>query len=202
MENRFELLDKTKLQKLSSIIYIGTDSYYDFIEKDYSMSHKYLANDKNKIFTKFIQMQCEIESRESEFPFKFREKRFPFNQIIPELYDENIILHFCQCNQEDILPSKAKYKIIGSYNNNIFERQLTFLPDTIVRNSPLYGIVSFGRNKEQSPKILLPLPGYNGIAHTIQLPQIYVLEIDKGNVERKKAILKSEVLKVITEGIK
>ncbi|RKJ19621.1 hypothetical protein D7X48_12705 [bacterium D16-50] len=189
-----------ELQILSSIVNVGDAAYRDLMESQRPMfGHPYLSNTRGRIRTKFIQMQCELESHDPKFPFTFSERHFQYNDIIPELRNKNVILHIARSKGPDTLPYAAKYKVSLSDNNNALQRQLVIAPELTPPycNEPFYALLVFGEsNKQTFAVIQFPEPGYQSIAESLPLPLVFPLTDTKATetFERKKAVLKKEFL--------
>ena len=75
--------------------------------------HPYLANTRGRVRTKFVQMKCEIESHDPQFPFEFFQREFQYNQIIPESKNKNVILHIARSSSSENLPYALKYRFVN-----------------------------------------------------------------------------------------
>lgn len=186
-----------ELITLGSIIQVGNATYQDLINSDTQIfDHRYIKNINSRMQTKLIHMQCEIESHDLNFPFKFTERSLPFKQIIPELRTNNVILNIARSSSPEKLPYASKYKVKLSNNNDIFERQIVMFPqqDTLYKEEPFYGILVFGTPEDPFSVVQFPSPGYNGIIEIIPIPQISLIPLqeDTKTFERKKAVLKKE----------
>lgn len=201
LENLFTPL---QLRTLVSIVQVGDAAYWECVNSQNALfNHRYLDSEKNRIRTKFVQMQGELESHDPTFPFWFGERAFSYNQVIPELRTKNAIIHIARSASPDSLSYPSKYKIDLSYNNSEFQRQMILIPDSTppYGDGPYYCILTFGGRGKTFAAIQLPEPGYNGIAGLIQLP-LLALESNSEEaelVERKKAVLKEKVIKQIKE---
>ena len=195
--NFTDMFSVRELSALSSIIQVGDSAYRDFLETQ-QFGHRYLSDIRGRIRTKFVQMQCEIESHDPKFPFEFFQREFQYNQIIPELRNKNVILHIARSTSPDCLPRASKYKVSLSNNNNALQRQMIIEPDSIppYGDEPFYALLVFGGSSETFSAIQFPEPGYHGIVETLPLPQISLFnESETTEVfERKKAALKKEFL--------
>ncbi len=194
-----DTVSSRELSILSSIIQVGESLYRDLIEDRHPLfAHQYLAEIRGRVRTKLVQMQCEIESREPNFPFTFTQRTFAYNQKIPELYTRNLILHIARSPAPNILPFNAKYKTMLSFNNSMLDRQLKFDYDSqpYVQLEPFYGLLVFGGQEQSFATIQFPEPGYGGIMDHIDIPvTIAITEIDAPEAfKRKKAGLKKEFL--------
>ena len=104
-------LSNHELSILSSIVQVGDSAYKELMENQESMfGHPYFYNVRGIIRTKLVQMQCEIESHDSGFPFSFTQREFSYKHIIPELRTNNIIIHIARSNSPTSLSFKSKYK--------------------------------------------------------------------------------------------
>ncbi len=189
-----------ELQTLSSIVNVGDAAYRELMESQRPMfGHPYLSDTRGRIRTKFIQMQCEIESHDPKFPFTFFERHFQYNHIIPELRNKNVILHIARSKDPGILPYASKYKVSLSNNNNTLQRQLVIAPELAPPycNEPFYALLVFGESNKQTFSVIqFPEPGYQSIAESLPLPLLFPLADTNATetFERKKAVLKKEFL--------
>ncbi len=191
------LLNHRQTALLSSVVQIGNETYNELMDtqKD-KFAHQYFSDINGRIRTKLIQMQCEIESRSPDFPFHFYQRKFKFNQYIPELHTDKLIINIARTSKPHILPNSSKYKIELSNNNSILNRQLMF--DEFNTNNcidvPFYAILAFGGIKEPFSVLQFPEPGFSGIATSITIPQFFSVEGSEEIevFERKKAVLKYE----------
>lgn len=197
-----------QLSTINSIIHVGLDAYRELVESHPErFEHKYFSRTRNSIKTKFVQMQCEIESHDPKFPFVFTQREFPFGQVIPELHTDNVILHFARMITPDSLPYAARYRVSLSGNNKPIQRQLILDTNNLTeyKLEPFYGIIVFDDKDSSSSIIQFPEPGYTSIADSVIIPQITIASSDENsmNFERKKAVLKNKFLtsKVDEEGI-
>lgn len=207
MDTPFEnIFTSNELSVLSSIVQVGDATYRELIDSQHTMfTHPYFSDLRGRMRTKLVQMQCEIESHSLKFPFKFTQRQFQYKQVIPELTNENVILHIARSPSPDVLSYKSKYKTMLSNNNHSLQRQLIIDTDRLppYNYEPYYGILTFGGNKQLFSVIQFPEPGYNGIAKCISLPNA-ILNIEPDNkttFERKKAVLKKEFLSSVEEVI-
>lgn len=205
MQNNFDLnFTTTQLRMIASIVQVGEATFNELIGNDKSVfSHRYFSGTKSRILTKLVQIQCQIESKSSEFPFQFSERTFAYDDIIPELRTENCILHFAKSNSPDILPYPSGYKKELSQNNMMIRKQLVLdfddMPKT--KDEPFYGLVVFG-GKRENPFIVIqfPEPGFSRIAKKITIPQIISGgQEEKEEFKRKKAVLKEEYLSQLSK---
>lgn len=192
-------LTPKQLSTLASIVYVGDAAYRDLMETQRPMfGHPYFLGTRGRIRTKLVQMQCEIESHDDDFPFEFHEREFLYRDRVPELRSKKVILHIARSSNPEKLPSKAKYKVLLSNNNAPLHRQMVM--DTDLQPpygiEPLYGLLVFGGGKKPFSVIQFPAPGYRGILETIIIPHIILSEDsnDTELFERKKAVLKEEFL--------
>ena len=188
-----------ELSTLSSIVQVGDSTYKELMEKqDIVFSHPYFYDIRGRIRTKLVQMQCEIESHDSGFPFNFAQREFSYKHIIPELRSKNVIIHIARSVSPAKLSYKSKYKEALSYNNEPLCRQFAmFLDETpTYRLDPFYGLLTFGGNEQTFSVIQFPAPGYKDIAESIIIPQVISIESpeEAETFERKKARLKKEFL--------
>lgn len=194
-----DVFSKSELFALASIVQVGNATYKDLLENQRPMlGHRYLTDVRGRLRTKLVQIQCEIESHESIFPFQFSEETFAFGHIIPQLKTENVILHIARTPSPTKLPSISKYKIDLSNNNSSLFRQnvLDFTRSKVTSLDPLYGILAFGGQNKEFAIIQFPEPGYKGIADSLIIPQMSILEKQENaeTFERKKLRLKNEFL--------
>lgn len=192
-------LTPKQLSTLASIVYVGNAAYRDLMETQRPMfGHRYFRETRGRIRTKLVQMQCEIESHDTDFPFEFHEQKFLYGDCGPELHSKNVILHIARSSSPEKLPSKARYKIELSNNNAPLHRQMVM--DTDLQPpyglAPLYGLLVFGGFEKTFSVIQFPAPGYHDILETIVIPHIILSEESKDTelFERKKAVLKEEFL--------
>lgn len=188
-----------QLSMLSSIVQVGDSAYRDLVETQSPMfGHPYLSDTKRRIRTKLVQMQCEIESHDLKFPFKFSQRKFQYNQIIPELRNKNVILHIARSASPENLPCSSKYKISLSNNNSALYRQMVIDPDSTPPyvDEPFYALLVFGGDSKTFSAIQFPEPGYQGIVETLPLTEISLIDETESTqvFERKKAVLKKEFL--------
>jgi len=182
---------------LSSIVQVGVAAYKDLMEDRHPMlGHQYFNNIRGLLRTKLVQMQCEIESHDPNFPFSFTQRKFSYEHCIPELRTKNVIIHIVRSPSPDILPYEAKYKVALSNNNSPLCRQYIIEPDNTppVALEPFYGLLVFGGKRELFATIQFPAPGYEGIADHIDIPLTIGKTADTEVFERKKAGLKKEFL--------
>lgn len=202
MEPFDNIFSTKELATLSSIIEVGDAIYHELTNDKMSIfCHPYFWSEKGRIRTKLVQMQCEIESHEPNFPFEFREREFQYKQLIPELRNGKVILHIVRSSSQDALPYVSRYKRELSYNNERLQRQMMINqndPKTYSLN-PLYGLLTFGGRDETFSVIQFPEPGFTGIAQLIKLPRTIQGIVENESFERKKAVLKREFL---SHGIK
>lgn len=194
-----ETLSNHELSILSSIVQVGDSAYKELMDNQESMfGHPYLYDVRGRIRTKLVQMQCEIESHDSGFPFSFAQRKFSYKHIIPELRTDNIIIHIARSNSPTSLSYKSKYKEDLSYNNEPLCRQLGMCLDKVppYRPDPYYGLLTFGGKEQTFSVIQFPSPGYGYIVESITIPQVIISESsdDTEIFERKKAKLKKEFL--------
>lgn len=194
-----EAISNRELSILSSIVQVGDSAYKELMENQESMfSHPFLYDVRGRIRTKLVQMQCEIESHDSGFPFYFAQRKFSYRHIIPELRTNNIIIHIARSDSPTSLSYKSKYKEDLSYNNEPLCRQLGMFPDEVppYKPDPFYGLLTFGGNRQTFSVIQFPSPGYKYIVESIVVPQIIITETSEDTeiFERKKAKLKKEFL--------
>lgn len=207
MKNNFDdILNVSQLKTLSKIVKLGDETYKELIiEYPEIFGSKYMSDVCGRMRTKLIQMQCEKESQSQNFPFEFNLRKLNFNQLIPELSNGDVIINFGRSSHPDRLPCHSNYKVQLSHNNNLLQRQMVI--DTRMNppysEVPYYAILAFGGIKDTFAVLQFPEPGYTGIAKSIILPQITILENDEQGNEfiRKKAVLKQEFLKSREEDI-
>lgn len=195
-----DILNPVQLTWLTSIVQVAEATYRELLEdKNIILSHPYLMSERGRLRTKLAQMQCEIESHEPKFPFDFSQKSFRFGHVIPELRTKGLILHIGRSRNSDTLPPAANYKKKLSNNNRPLCRQLVFNPnyEPAVIAEPFYGLLAFGGEDETFIRIHFPEPGYQEIAETIVVPNIWISKNEETvQFERKKAVLKKEFLEV------
>ena len=194
-----DIFTTRELLVLSSIVQVGDSAYHDLMDTQRPMfGHPYLADTRGRIRTKFVQMQCEIESHDPKFPFKFFQRKFQYNQVIPELRSKNVILHIARSKNPEDLPYTSRYKVSLSNNNNALYRQMVIdLNNTPpYSDEPFYALLVFGGCGKPFSAIQFPEPGYNGIIEVLPLPQISFSDESEDTevFERKKAVLKKEFL--------
>lgn len=188
-----------QLSTLASIVQVGDATYRELMEIQQPMfGHRYFNDTRGRLRTKLVQIQCEIESKDPEFPFEFYQREFRYKQCIPELQTKKAIIHIARNDNPFTLPYKSKYKTDLSYRNDAIRRQIIFNANNTppYSNEPFYGMLVFGGRQQTFSNILFPEPGYKGIAETIAVPQINLINDGKQNetFERKKAVLKEEFL--------
>ena len=200
MPERFQdLFTPRELMTLASIVQVGDATYRELMETQRPMfGHPYFADTRGRLRTKLVQMQCEIESHDSKFPFEFVQREFQYKQLIPELRNKSVILHVARSSSPNDLPYASKYKIRLSNNNHALQRQMVIDLDQTppYGDEPYYGILTFGGRGQTFSVVQFPEPGYAGVAEQLLLPQI-VLNDESENTkvfERKKAVLKREFL--------
>ena len=200
MPERFQnLFTPRELMTLASIVQVGDATYRELMETQRPMfGHPYFADTRGRLRTKLVQMQCEIESHDSKFPFEFVQREFQYKQLIPELRNKSVILHVARSSSPNDLPYASKYKIRLSNNNHALQRQMVIDLDQTppYGDEPYYGILTFGGRGQTFSVVQFPEPGYTGVAEQVLLPQI-VLNDESENTkvfERKKAVLKREFL--------
>ena len=195
------LLDNRQIEMLSAIVQTGRSVASELLENPV-YDHSFLGPMRGRLYTTCVQMQCELESQTPGFPFRYSETKFPFNQTIPQLATEGLIIHLGRSAHPDELPCKAKYKTRLSYNNQPLLRQMTF---DFERNPPyvdskFYGLLAFGGKEDPFAVLQFPEPGYGGIAEIITIPESCRPEkYDEHVFERKKAVLKESVLRKYEE---
>ena len=192
-----DVLSNAELSTLSSIVHIGDATYRELMENQRPMfGHPYFSDTRGRIRTKLVQIQCEIESHDSNFPFNFYQREFSYKQRIPELRTKNIIIHIGRSLAPNRLTYRSKYKIDLSYNNEQLRRQqiIDFDKTPPFGEEPFYGILVFGGHEHTFSVLQFPEPGYKSIADSILIPQIIALpkSEEAETFERKKALLKKE----------
>ena len=188
-----------ELTTLASIVQVGDATYRELMETQRPMfGHPYFADTRGRIRTKLVQMQCEIESHEPNFPFEFAQRFFDYNQCIPELRTKNVILHIARSVAPDCLPYESKYKLKLSNNNHALQRQMIIDTDfqPPYSDAPFYGLLVFGGREDTFAVVQFPDPGFESIAEIVPVPQLSLLNVPEETVvfERKKAVLKQEFL--------
>lgn len=200
MHSQFkDIFTSRELRTLASIVQVGDATYRELMETQSPMfGHPYFADTKGRLRTKLVQIQCEIESHDPQFPFEFVQREFQYKQMIPELRNKNVILHIARSESPEELPYASRYKVKLSNNNHPLQRQMVIDPDKTppFGDEPYYAILTFGGRKQTFSVIQFPEPGYTGIAESFLLPQISLgIESESTKVfERKKAVLKKEFL--------
>lgn len=194
-----DLLTRQEVLTLGSIVQVGDATYFDLMEAESPMfAHPYFTDLKGRIRTKLVQMQCEIEHYDNRFPFEFSEREFCYGYKVPELRNENIIIHIAQSSSPTALPSKADYKNDLTYNNDMLCRQMKLdWGEHKYVQEPLYGLLVFGgRRGKTFCRLQLPEPGYKAIADYIDIPLLSMVEEkeETKKFERKKAVLREEFL--------
>lgn len=200
-----DVLSQSELLTLASIVQVGNIAYQELMETERPMfSHPYLWDMRGRLRTKLVQMQCEIESHDPEFPFEFAQRNFEFSHIIPELRTNNVILHIGRSASPNQLPYSSGYKVKLSYNNNPLQRQMIIDLENLppYREEPFYALLTFGGNHNQAFSVIqFPEPGYIGIAEQIFIPKLNFTGQSEKVFERKKAVLKEEFLSHVEEAI-
>lgn len=194
-----DALSDDEVVGLSSVVQVGDATYQELMENNSQIfNHQYFADTRGRIRTKLMQIQCEIESRNPNFPFKFRQRKFPYGGLIPELYTKNVIIHVARSSSPDVLPYNSKYKVSFSNKNALLRRQIVLDFDNAPPFSlePFYGILVFGGENQTFSVVQFPEPGYEKIAESIVIPQVVITSKpqESETLERKKAILKKEFL--------
>ena len=195
MDSYDTVFSAKELRTLASIIQVGDATYRELeAEKSPLFSHQYFGDVKNRIRTKLVQIQAEIESREPRFPFLFAQRTFPFNHVIPELRTDKVLIHIAQVGAPDELPSYSEYKLELSNKNELMRRQLILseFENSMLANDSLYGLLVFGGREKTFAAVQNPEPGYTRIANIITIPQVIEEREDFKSFERKKAALKQE----------
>lgn len=192
------LLSNEEKRTLSMIVQVGEAAYRDLAQHPL-FNHRYFQDIKGRLRTKIVQIQCEMESHEENFPFEFYQRDFSYSLCVPELRTKDLILHLARSQSAESLPYKAKYKVELSNNNSEMYSQLRIntLNDPPTEDEPYYGLVAFGgKNKLEFIRVQLPAPGYIEIADYIDIPILTAVQNqeDKEVFERKKAGLKREFL--------
>ena len=199
------LLTLDQLHMLSNIVQIGESCYRDMIKDHSLLDHFYCDDLRRRARTKFVQLQYELESHDPAFPFELVQRSFQFDQKIPELHTERLILHIGRSTSPEKLPNRAKYKTDLSDRNSLIARQrmLNFYAQPVVKDTPFYGILTFGGNDKTFANVLFPSPGYKEIADRIPVPLIVVDSSSNAgqSFERKKAVLKDEFNARHAEGV-
>lgn len=200
MHDQFkDIFTSRELLALASIVQVGDATYRELVETQRPMfGHPYFADTKGRLRTKLVQMQCEIESHDPQFPFEFVQRRFQYKQVIPELRNKNVILHIARSASPETLPYESNYKVSLSNNNHALQRQMVLDMNQTppYGYEPYYALLAFGGRDLTFSVIQFPEPGYTGIAESFVLPQIN-LEYQSESIqifERKKAVLKKEFL--------
>lgn len=201
-KNIYNIFTSKELLTLSSIVQIGNTTYSELItDKNSIFFHRYFYDTHGRIRTKMVQMACQLESNSPDFPFLFSERKFGYNQIIPQLKtkDERAIIHIARTKSIDSLPYSSKYKQQLSNNNSKLYRQLMFNEYGLINEVPFYCILAFGGSIEQPFYILqFPEPGFESIAETIEIPQVQKIKLSsQPEFERKKATLKKEFTELL-----
>jgi len=84
-----------ELLTLASIVQVGDATYRDLIEEQRMLGHQFLKDTRSRIRTKLVQIQAELESHDSGFPFEYCQRSLQNNDLIPELRNKNVIIHIC-----------------------------------------------------------------------------------------------------------
>ena len=193
------LFSSKQLAALYSIVQVGDATYRELMESERRMfGHPYLTGERGRIRTRLVQMQCELESHEPNFPFEFAQREFVYGQVIPELHTNGVIIHIARSPAPNQLPYGADYRVELSYNNNPLQRQIVIDPtlEPPYSDVPFYGILVFGGQEKTFSIIQFPEPGFTSIADTVVVSaehQKPAIDSDK-SFERKKAKLKKEFL--------
>lgn len=194
------LFTPEQIRTLSAIVQVGNEAFREIVDQDMALRHRYLRDTRQRMLTKMIQMQSEIESHLPNFPFRFSERTFPGGQVIPELDNGRVILHLARSHAPDMLPYPSRYKVELSTNNKLLERQLVIDDDVpsvpVIRDIHYYALLTFGNLTNPFAVIQFPEPGFSAIAESIPLPLVAGFDADDGakSFERKKAVLKKEFL--------
>ena len=198
-----DILTQQQLVALSSIVYVGDETYREVVNaQDSIYRHSYLRDIKGRVRTKLVQMQCEIESRDPKFPFEFVQRKFKYGHIIPELRTKDVIIHIARSESPQELPPASGYKIRFSNKNYTLRRQLIIDLDEFppYTEEPYYAILCFGGKSKTFSELQFPEPGYSGIAERILIPQEFTWNEEnekKNTFERKKVALKTEFTELL-----
>jgi len=193
------ILCKEQLQTLSSIIQVGEACYRDMIAEHAISGHRYDEYLISRARTLFVQLQCELCSREPTFPFNVVQQSIHSKLKVTEFHTDNLILHFARSSSPNKLPNETKYRKLLSKNNSslIIQREANYYKSHLESSLPLFGILTFGGKETLFMVILFPYPGYREIAERIEIPIVSFDELSSSGVEfeRKKALLKEEFVK-------
>lgn len=204
MDIRFDsLFTPPQLKFLADIVQIGTDAYALLTQNaDSPFSHLYMRPEGTRIRTKLMQMQVALGAASPQCPFAFSERRFAGGQVIPQLENDDVLLHTAFRRNRHDLPPRAKYKVELSERNSPFQRQLQLFGDCTptLGTQKLFAFLIFGGEEQPFATILLPEAGYGGIADEIELPLLKDLTPKPKEIVRRTVALRDEYLRGKKEG--
>lgn len=204
MDIRFDsLFTPPQLKFLADTVQIGTDAYALLTQNaDSPFSHLYMRPEGTRIRTKLMQMQVALGAASPQCPFAFSERHFAGGQVIPQLENNDVLLHIAFRRNRHELPPRAKYKVDLSERNSPFQRQFQMFGDHTLTlgTQKLFAFLIFGGEEQPFATILLPEAGYGGIADEIELPLLKDLTPKPKEIVRRTVALRDEYLRGKKEG--
>ena len=204
MDIRFDsLFTQPQLKFLADTVQIGTDAYAMLTQgADSPFSHLYMRPEGTRIRTKLMQMQVALGAASPQCPFAFSERHFAGGQVIPQLENDDVLLHTAFRRNRHELPPQAKYKVELSERNSPFRRQMQMLGEQtpMLGTQKLFAFLVFGGEEQPFATILLPEAGYGGIADEIELPLLKDLTPKPKEIVRRTVALREEYLRREKEG--
>ena len=204
-------IEKTLTPKDLRLIYLVIQDdikiFKELMEEEKDIfSGKYFKEIKARILNYIIKRSFDNELLPRTFPFKITRKNMGFNQAIPVLHKENILLTIGKTNNIESLPSPSRYKKNYAKGNNLLCRQMKFnlSKELGLEEVPYYGVISYvyNNNELNNLSILVPDNNYKHIIKNIPIsiissvPQAsnkkknYVSILDKDNL---KEIVKKDI---------
>lgn len=204
MDIRFDsLFTPPQLKFLADTVQIGTDAYALLTQNtDSPFSHPYMRPEGTRVRTKLMQMQVALGAASQQCPFAFSERRFAGGQVVPQLENDDVLLHVAFRRNRHDLPPRAKYKVELSERNSPFQRQFQMFGDHTLTlgTQKLFAFLIFGGEEQPFATILLPEAGYGGIADEIELPLLKDLTPKPKEIVRRTVALRDEYLRGKKEG--
>lgn len=204
MDIRFDsLFTPPQLKFLADTVQIGTDAYALLTQNaDSPFSHLYMRPEGTRVRTKLMQMQVALGAASQQCPFAFSERRFAGGQVVPQLENDDVLLHVAFRRNRHDLPPRAKYKVELSERNSPFQRQFQMFGDHTLTlgTQKLFAFLIFGGEEQPFATILLPEAGYGGIADEIELPLLKDLTPKPKEIVRRTVALRDEYLRGKKEG--
>lgn len=204
MDIRFDsLFTPPQLKFLADTVQIGTDAYALLTQNaDSPFSHPYMRPEGTRVRTKLMQMQVALGAASQQCPFAFSERHFAGGQVVPQLENDDVLLHVAFRKNRHDLPPRAKYKVELSERNSPFQRQFQMFGDHTLTlgTQKLFAFLIFGGEEQPFATILLPEAGYGGIADEIELPLLKDLTPKPKEIVRRTVALRDEYLRGKKEG--